>query len=91
MEEHEEILGGDFAEHMLKKEDCQGGCCVSSNETHKDTNGTNLRQRNVTNNIFDEIGAKREKEFKRDQGFDNRGYEGKFTVRGNERHNDQAV
>lgn len=83
MDEHEELLGADYAEHNIRMEGCQ--CCCSSTMSRKDTNGalehgTNLRQRNVSNNIFDEIGSKREKEFKKD-GFDNQGYEGKFTMR----------
>lgn len=101
MDEHEELLGADYAEHNIKMESCQ--CCCSS-PMQKEPNGTidqsmNVRQRNVTNNIFDEIGSKREKEFQR-KGFDNQGYEGKFSMRGTDteesqiernRSNDEAV
>lgn len=102
MHEDEELLGADYAEHNIKIEGCQ--CCCSSTVSHKQTNGeidqsNYLRQRNVSSNIFDEIGSKREKEFKR-KGFDNQGYDGKFSMRGvddsdsqteKNRQNDEAV
>lgn len=78
MDEHEEMLGADYAEHNLKIETCHCNC---TNTTSNGSLDTNLRQRNVSSNIFDEIASKREKEFNKKEGFDNQAYEGKFTIR----------
>lgn len=78
MDEHEELLGADFAEHNIEPTKCQ--CCCDSNEKETNHVETSISKSNNTT-LFEEIGSRRENELKkRTVGVENFGYEGRFSV-----------
>ena len=77
MDEHEELLGADFAEHNIEPTKCQ--CCCASNQNETNHGKTSMfKANNIT--LFEDIRIRQENELKkRTVGVENFGYEGRFS------------
>lgn len=71
MDEHEEILGADYAEHNMPQVKC---CECDVKEVHLETN------RKTVANLFDDVTNRRVPTVRKN-GQDNFGYEGRFTLK----------
>lgn len=71
MDEHEELIGADIAEHNLEPIKC---CPCDLKESRVE------KSHNLPTTVFDKIANERERNFQK-QGKDNFGYQGRFTLR----------
>lgn len=71
MDEHEEILGADYAEHNMPQTKC---CECEVKEVYHETNPKTV------SSLFDDIASRRGATLRKN-GQDNFGYEGRFTLK----------